>query len=141
MSLLREHGVYPSKEVLENALGEVYAVFEELETCLVRDESAFTLDWIYSDGVKTWSCKVCHNTNSVFWISVYVGFFKTFFIFSAEQSKNIAFLEISEQIKTDFFRAKPIGVHLPLRINITRREQLSDLLKIVEFKKKFNGAF
>jgi hypothetical protein len=138
VSVLNKHGVFPSKEVLENALGKVYLIFEELETCLEQDESAFTLDWIYSDTTKSWTCKVCSDTDVVFWISVYAGFFKALFFFTERRFEGISDLDISENIKNDFFRAEPVGNLFPLRINVTHKEQLSDLLKIIKFKVKLS---
>jgi hypothetical protein len=67
---------------------------------------------------------------------VWNGFFKTTFFFLERHLAGIAELDISEQIKEDFCRMKPVGKLLPMLISINNQEQLADLLKIVKFKKE-----
>jgi hypothetical protein len=138
MSILKEHEVFPSKEFLENTLGEVYSIFEELETCFAQDEFAFGYDWSYSEAAKTWACRVYRDAANIFWITIHTGFFNTMFLFSEKQLENVAGLDVSDQVKTGLFKAKPIvelGL-LPMRVKVSKKEQLTDLLKIVKFKIK-----
>jgi len=135
VQLLREQEIYPSKEVLKTLLGEVYSVLAELETQLTQDEFALTFDWRYYNDGKSWLCKVCHKKKTVFWLSVWEGFFKTGFFFLERHLEGISALDIAEQIKEDFCSAKPIGKLLPMVINIYKMEQLPDLLKIIKLKK------
>ena len=137
VQLLREQEIFPSEEVLKTTLGQVYGAWAALETQVTQGEFSLTLEWNYYRDGKSWLCKVCHKKKTVFWLSVWEGFFKTAFYFTEKHLEGIAKLDISEQIKEDFCRMKPIGKLLPMIINIDRREQLTDLLKIVRFKKKF----
>jgi hypothetical protein len=133
--LLREQEIFPSKEVLKNVLGEViYSVFEELKTRLTSDEFALTFDWNYYRDGKAWLCKVCRKKKTVLWLSVWDGFFKASFYFTEKHLESIAALDISEEIKEEFCRTKPVGKLLPLLINVNKHEQLTDLLKIVKYK-------
>ena len=136
VQLLREKEIFPSREVLQDVLGKVYDVWAELETRVTQSELALTLDWSYYRDGKSWFCKVCHKKKTVFWLSVWEGFFKTAFYFAEKHLKGIADLDISEQIKEDFYEMKPIGKLLPMVISIDQQEQLADLLKIVKFKKE-----
>ena len=136
VQLLREKEIYPSSEVLQNVLGKVYDVWTALETWITQGELALTTEWNYYRDGKIWLCKVCYKKKTVFWLSVWEGCFKTTFFFLERHLKDIADLEISQQIKEDFCRMKPIGKLLPMVICIDRKEQLVDLLKIVKFKKK-----
>ena len=134
--LLKEQEIYPSEEVLKNVLGQVYVVWAEFETQVIQGELSLTLEWNYYKDQKSWLCKVCHKKKTIFWLSVWEGFFKTTFYFTEKHLEGIADLEISEQIKEDFCRTKPVGKLLPMLISIDKQEQLSDLLKIVKFKKE-----
>jgi len=136
VQLLREPEIFPSKEVLKDILGKVYDVLENLETQLTQGESALTFEWHYYKDGKSWLCKVCHKKKTVFWLSIWNGFFKTTFFFLERHLESIAALDISEQIKEDFCRTKTVGKLLPMLISIDRQEQLNDLLKVIEFKKK-----
>jgi len=134
--LLREQEFFPTTDVLQNVLGKVYCVWEELVIQVTQGKFALTLDWNYYQDGKSWLCKVCHKKKTIFWLSVWEGFFKTTFYFTEKHLEGIADLEISEQIKEDFCRTKPVGKLLPMLICIDKQEQLSDLLKIVKFKKE-----
>ena len=131
--LLTEPEIVPSKEVLKNALGKAYTVLEGLETQLTQDNFALTFTWRYYRDSKSWLCKVCHKKRTIFWLSVWAGFFKTSFYFLERHLEGIAALEIDEN---SFELKKEWGKMIPLIFNINSKKQLPDLLKVVEFKKK-----
>jgi len=131
--LLREQEIFPSEEVLKNALGKVYNVFEEFETRLTQDDIALTFDWHYYKDSKAWLCKVSHKKKTVFWLSVWDGFFKTSFFFLERHMEGIAALEIN---KNSFTIKNEWGKMIPLIFNIKNKKQFPDLLKMIEFKKK-----
>ena len=130
--LLREPEIFPSKEILKDVFGEVYAVLEELETTLTN-EFALTFDWRYYNDCKSWLCKVSHKKKTVFWLSVWEGYFKTSFFFLERHLERIAALEIDENC---FALEKEWGKMIPLVFNINNKKQFHDLLKVIEFKKK-----
>jgi len=136
IQLLREQEIYPSKEVLKNLLGQVYDVLEVFETQVTQGQLTLTFDWNYYRDGKSWLCKVCHKKKTVCWLSVWEGFFKISFFFLERHLEGIAALDISEQIKEDFCRTKPVGKFLPMLLNINKQEQLADLLKVIQFKKE-----
>ena len=131
--LLSEPAVYPSKEVLKDALGEVYNVLEELEIQLVQPNFALSFDWKYYRDSKAWLCKVAHKKKTIFWLSVWDGCFKTSFFFLERHLEGIAALEMDEN---SFTIEKEWGKMIPLIFNINDKKQLPNLLKMVTFKKK-----
>ena len=130
--LLKEPEIFPSKEVLKDILGEVYSVLEALETVLAQDRFALTFDWHYYKDSKSWLCKVSHKKKTVFWLSIWDGFFKTSFFFLERHLEGIATLQLNEN---NFTIAKEWGKMIPLIFNINKHEQMEDLLKVVDFKK------
>ena len=134
--LLREQEIFPSEEVLKTVLGQIYDVWAGLEKQVTQGELALTFNWNYYRDGKSWFCKVCHKKKTVFWLSVWEGFFKTAFYFTEKHFESIANLDISEQIKEDFCRMKPIGKLHPMVICIDKQEQLIDVLKVVKLKKE-----
>ena len=131
--LLRDPEIFPSKEVLKDVLGNVYDVLEELETRLTQDDFALTFDWNYYRDGKSWLCKVCHKKKTVFWLSIWEGFFKTSFFFLGRHLEGIAALEMDEN---SFIMEKEWGKMMPLIFNICDKKQFPDLLKIVKYKKE-----
>lgn len=133
--LLREQGIFPSDEVLKNAIGSVYPIYKLVVNTITGLEYGLTCDWNYYKDGKSWLCKVSNKKKTVFWLSVWEGYFQIGFFFTEKHLEGIAELNIAENIKEDFCKAKPIGKLLPMIFKISRKEQLPDLLKVVEFKK------
>jgi len=133
--LLRDQQIFPSKEVLENELGRSYLAFEELTKRLSDVKYGLTIEWrFYKDG-KAWLCKVCHKKKTIFWLSVWDKYFKTTFYFTEKSGKGINELNIEEELKERFSRSKAIGRLIPLTININEKEQVKDVIKLVDYKK------
>ena len=130
--LLREQEIFPTKEVLQSVLGKVYSVFEELEKQLTQDEFALIFEWNYYKDSKSWLCKVCHKKKTVFWLSIWDGFFKTSFFFLGRHLEDIAALGIDEN---SFIVEKEWGKMIPLIFSIRDKKQFPDLLKIIKYKK------
>ena len=131
--LLREQEITPSKEVLKDALGNVYGVLEELEWQLTQKEFACTFDWTYYKDSKAWLCKVSHKKKTVFWLSVWEGYFKTSFFFLERHLEGIAALELGED---SFILEKEWGKMIPVICNVSNKKQFPDLLKLIKFKKE-----
>jgi len=134
--LLREQEIIPTEEVLKNVLGESYSAFETLINTITTPEFGLIPEWNYYKDGKSWLCKVCYKKKTVFWLSAWDKFFKITFFFTEKHLEGIASLDIEENIKDDFGKVKPVGRLLPLLISINKTEQLSDALKIIEFKKR-----
>ena len=131
---LGEQEIYPSEEFLKNLLGAVYGVWKELETELTQGEFALTPVWTYNQKSKFWLCTVRREKKSVFWISVWEGFFKVLFYFTQKQIDTIVESDISGQNRERLRRSEPVGQLYPVFIEIDRQEKLADLLKIVKTK-------
>jgi len=133
--LLRKKEVYPNKEVLEKALGKSYPAFFEFIETISNEKFALIPDWRYYKDGQSWLCKVSFKKKTVCWISVWDKFFKTGFYFTDKTCLGINELDIEKEIKDDFSQSKHIGRLIPLVINVSRKEQIDDVLKIIEYKK------
>ena len=134
--LLRNPEIFPSDKVLKEALGKTaYDVLESFLGTITNEEYALNFEWrFYNDG-KAWLGKVSYKKKTVFWLSVWDGFFKTSFYFTEKHLEAIADLDISESIKDNFAQTKAIGRLLPMLFELRSKEELNDLLTVVRFKK------
>lgn len=135
--LLRNAEIFPSTDVLRNALGDsVYSILDLFLKTITNEEYGLNVEWrFYNDG-KSWLGKITHKKKTILWLSVWEGFFKTSFYFTEKHFEAIAELDISEEIKKDFSMKKPIGKLIPMIIDVSENNQLEDLLKMVRFKKR-----
>jgi len=129
--LLNEPAIFPTVEVLKNVLGESYTVYEELFKKLT-DEFGLIFNWHYYNDGKAWLCKVAHKKKTVFWLSAWNGYFRTGFYFMERHLEGIQALGIEDN---RFTLEKEWGKMIPFIFNISKSEQLPDLLKMVAYKK------
>jgi hypothetical protein len=132
---LKDPQIVPTNEVLAEVLGDSYLVFAELMKNITDPAFGLVVDWHYYNDGKAWLCKVVYKKKTVFWLSAWKGYFKTTFYFTEKNSSGIFEMEINETIKKEFSKFKAIGKLLPLTIDMKQKEQLPDLLKIIEYKK------
>lgn len=134
MSLLKEKDIYPSSDVLEKTMGETYVVYSLFMQTMQTPSYHLSAEWHYYNDGKAWLCKVTNKKKTICWISIWDKFFKMSFYFTKKYRKDIELLPISSVIKEDFKNTKVIGRLLPLVLEIKEREQLKDVLAIVDFK-------
>jgi len=134
--LLRDQDVYPSEAVLKIVLKDSFTVYMELMEIITGVDYGLIANWNYYKDGKAWLCKVCHKKKTIFWLSAWEGCFKTGFYFTEKNCSGIPGLNIDESIKKDFSNRQPVGKLLPLVVIVNREEQIRDLLKIIEYKKK-----
>jgi len=133
--LLKDKQVVPDDKVLKTALGESYAAYDELIKTVTAEESGLSPQWNYYNDGKAWLCKVVFKKKTVFWLSVWDGYFKAAFYFTEGNCDAINGLEIAPEIKQSFKSAGHIGKLIPLVISVKSNIQLPDLLRIIAFKK------
>lgn len=133
--LLRDADIFPSDKILEDALGEGFNVLVSFLETITNNEYALTLEWRYYNDGKAWLGKAVYKKKTIFWLSVWEGFFKTSFFFTEKHLEAIAKLDISETIKDEFAKAKTIGKLIPMILDVNKENQLGDLLTVVWFKK------
>lgn len=130
---LKEQDVFPDAAVLEKALGKTYAAFNDLMNKVTG--LGLIPQWNYYKDGKAWLCKVQYKKKTVFWLSVWDKYFKTAFYFTEKNSAGIHDLDIDKDLKKDFNSRKQAGKLIPLVINIHKKEQLKDVLKVAEYKR------
>jgi len=144
--LLRNPDVYPSDEILAEALGAAYEVYTEFVKELERYGFSF-MDWrFYNDG-KSWLSKgeyrwtTPRGTNKIkpiFWLSIWNGFFRVAFFFGFDIKNELLELSISQNAKELIGNAEPMGKtmrFLPIVFDVSNEEQLNDLYVLSEFRK------
>ncbi len=145
--LLRNPDVAPTPGNIAEGLGaanEVYIRFlEELTQYGVS-----LMDWRYYNDGKAWLSKgeykwvTKRGTNKVkplFWLSIWDGFFKVSFFFSAKVQDELLALPLSPEAKTVIQNTEIKGDKmrfLPVILDVDRLNQLEDVWALVQFRKE-----
>lgn len=132
--MLRDPEIEPTDVVLQVALVDSFVVFERLRKTLTRGDKPVTLEWRYYNDGKAWLCKVRRGAKTIAWLSVWGGFFKLAFNFTAKNSGGIADLGIAKKIVDDFTNTRSIGRLLPLIIDVRNQLDVPDVMKLINYK-------
>lgn len=132
---LNDPQIFPDGKILKNTLGDSYKAYEEMIGTINGDEYGLVPQWNYYKDGKAWLCKVGYKKKTVFWLSVWDGYFKAGFYFVERHCPGVLELDIDKRIKEEFNSKKPIGTLFPLAITVTSKEQIKDLLSVINYKK------
>ncbi len=135
MMQLRDAAIYPTDEVLMDVLGDVFKVYSLFIETITIDPLSLSVEWRYYNDGKAWLAKVQSKKKTILWLSVWDDLFKITFYFTEKNIEAIAGLNISEAIKVEFCKAKPVGRLIPLILEVREIDQMDDLLTLVRFKK------
>ncbi len=133
--LLNDPQIFPDEKILKNAMGDSYKAYEEMIKTITGPEYGLVPQWNYYKDGKAWLCKVAFKKKTVFWLSVWDGYFKAGFYFVEKHCPGILGLDIDKSIKEEFKSKKPIGTLFPMAITVTSKEQIKDLLAVINYKK------
>jgi len=131
--ILTDQMVKPDINILENALGKNYGLFNEfVEKISVNN---FILEWNYYNDGKSWLCKILNKKKNLGWLSVWNTGFKITVFFTERTINGVYGLNINDDVKTMAKETKYTGKLLPIVLLIKNKKVLSDGLKILEYKK------
>ena len=132
--LMKDPNTQLTDELLTTALGDSFATWEVFNNNLSNYD--ISLEWrYYKDG--GWLAKVTHKKKTIFWAWVSDGFFSTSFNFSEKPHlrTGVQELDISDDVK-ESITSTPKGAFFGIKIDVYNEEQLSDVYKLIEYKKR-----
>lgn len=142
--LLRDSNIQPTSDVLAEALGEQYAAYTQFLAML----SSFdvTPQWRYYHDGKAWLMKGLYKWRTVrgtdkektiFWLSIWDGFFRVNFYFAEKARNGLCDLAISEKTKRMIEDAKQMGKlkFIPIVFDLCSGERFSDLGVLINYQK------
>ncbi len=144
--LLRDPSTKPTEEIIAEGLGLVNSTYMKFVSSL-KQINISLMDWRYYNDGKAWLSKgeykwvTNRGTNKVkpiFWLSIWNGFFKISFFFSAMSRPELLALPISKETSNLIKSAKPMGKtrkNIPIIFEINDEKYIDDLLILSEFRK------
>jgi len=126
----------PTDELLTSILGDGFSVYTDVMKTVTSEVYGLIPEWRYYNDGKSWLCKMVFKKKTVFWLSVWDGFFKAGFYFTERHLQGIGELDIDPGIKDTLSKAKPFGSLYPVTLEMRKKEQIGDLLCLTEYKKK-----
>jgi len=108
---------------------EIYQMFTEQ-----LSEYQIELEWNYYKDGKSWLGKAVSKKKTVFWLSVWQGFFKISFHFTERAATGVMQLDVPDELKERLKSAQLKGKLKSLQIDISDETQLHDVFRLAEYK-------
>ena len=134
IQMLTDADIYPSEAVLSSALGDCNQIYQTLIRKL--PEYLIELEWRYYNDGKAWLGKAVAKKKTVFWLSIWQGFFRISFHFTEKTRAGIHDLPVSDEIKKRIESAPIKGKLVSLVIDVTNPEDLKDIFTLILYKQK-----
>jgi len=142
---LREPQVTPTRELLEQILGDSYAAYETFQDALPGLEMEQEWQWYTPD--KAWFAKGRHfwvtprgarKEKNLYWLYVYDGYFSVAVWFKEKNRTEVLRADISEKTKKLIRDSETMGKlpTFPVVFDITTVEPLADIYLLLDCKKR-----
>lgn len=130
--LLIDPNVNVDNDLLKQCLKDSFSAYLSLlNECSALDVS---VEWRYYNDVKSWLAKAVHKKKTVFWLSIWDGYFKISMYFNEKTRIGIDSLAIDHSIKQQFLSEPIKGKFVPLIIDADSNEQIVDLVELMKYK-------
>ena len=141
---LRDPGVTPTRDVLEQILGDSYAAYEALQDALGRLD--MEQEWQWYTPHKAWFAKGQHfrttsrgtrKEKNLYWLHVFNGSFDVAVWFKEKDRAKVLRANVSEKTKRLIRDAETMGKMptFPVVLDITTAEPLADVFALLDCKK------
>jgi hypothetical protein len=134
--ILKDPDIFPSAEVLKDALGISYPAYEKLMAAITDESIGLDPQWNYYKDGGAWLCKIVHKKTTVIWLSVCTDSFKLAFYFNERTAPGVYDLDIPKTIKDRFTEASEGKKFKPLVLEVGEEIDIEVVMEIVEYKKK-----
>ena len=142
---LRDPGVTPTSELLEQTLGDSYAAYETFQEALPGLE--IEQEWQWYTPHKAWFAKGQHfwetprgtrKEKNLYWLHVYEGCFSVAVWFKEKNRMEILNAAVSESTKQLIRDAETMGkMHtFPVVFDINTNQPLADIYTLIDCKKR-----
>lgn len=142
--LLRNPDIEPSSDVVAKALGEANSAYVKFVNELASHD--IQLEWRYYTDGKAWMAKGLfkwtgvrggQNEKTVFWLSIWDGFFKVTIYVPQKASADVLSLPLDNEVKLMIAASQQMGKlkYFPIVFDLCSDEMFEVVFLLADFKK------
>ncbi len=143
--LLRSPDIKPTGDIIAKALGEANNTYVKFINGLT--DHGIQLEWRYYTDGKAWLAKGLHkwtgvrggqNEETVFWLSVWDGYFKVTIYVPGKARADMLNLPLEDEVKQMIAESKQMGARLkyfPITFEMHSEEMLETVYTLSDFRK------
>ena len=142
--MLRNHDIEPSSDVIAKALRESNNTYIKFLNELISHD--IHLEWRYYNDGKAWLAKGLfkwkgvrggQNEKTIFWLSVWGGFFKVTIYLPEKVQADVLSLPLDNEIKQKIEASQQMGKlkYFPIVFDVWSDEMFNSIFLLVDFRK------
>lgn len=130
---LNDPNLPPTDDVIAAELKSAAQAYREFVKALPGHQ--IDLEWRYYNDGKSWLGKATAKKKTVFWLSVWEGYFKVSLFFTEKTRVGVQALPIDDALKNRLANEPVKGKLIALILDLAQSGQLADALTLVAYKK------
>lgn len=131
--LLNNPSEGPTDERLNSVLGSAFTAYSELMNRIAA--LSMIPEWNYYKDGGAWLCKLQFKKKTVFWLSVWEGYFRVVFYFTEKTVEGLMPLPIASTCFEQIQEVNRVGKFIPLIFTVQTTEHLDDVMVVADYKK------
>lgn len=136
-SIFMDKAVLPDEEALKSAISETFPLWQALKVYAYAKYPKATEEWFTSGKKYGWAFRVKDKKRAIIYLLPRNGYFKAAFMFGQKATDQIMASDIDDGIKAELMTAKVYMEGRGIRIDITVKNQLEDIRKLIDIKLAF----
>ena len=134
--LLTDKEIYPTDEYIFSIIGEKKVFWQQIMDYMTNNYKDASGGWnFYNDG-KRWLFKMTSKKKTIFWAAILNESFRITFYLGNKAEVLIETSDLSQNIKEEFRTAKRYGLIRPVTFNVSGKEDVDNVLKMIALKSK-----
>jgi hypothetical protein len=133
---LNDKDQYPDDAVLARHLGSAKSAWDAFMDLIKKGYPSFSGEWRYYNDGKNWLYKLTKKKQTISWISVWPGAFKTTFYFGDKAAEMIATSKLKREYVDQFVNGKRYGNIRGVTVVVTTAADLKATKTLIEIKEQ-----
>jgi hypothetical protein len=133
---LNDKDEHPDDQVLARHLGHAKAAWDSFTHLVAASFPSFSGEWRYYNDGKSWLYKLTRKKQTVCWVSVWPGAFKTTFYFGDKASDLITTSKLKKEYVDQFVDGKKYGKIRGVTVVVKKPADLRATKTLIEIKER-----
>lgn len=133
-SIFGDKKITPDNEQLKKALGKTYPYWNQIEHYTLLKYQDGLCKWSFGGEKYGWNYSIRDKKRAIIYLLPRDKYFKAAFVFGQKATDKVLGSDIADNLKKDLSAAKVYGEGRGIRIDITGKEILADIKKLIDIK-------
>lgn len=132
--ILTDKAQFPTEEIIFSHIGKSKSLWLSLFGAISKIHPDLAEEWRYYNDGKSWLMKVTRKSQTIFWLSILEGTFRTTFYFTAKVEEAIEKSILSDELKEQFLKGKSFNKIRGITITFKHKKDVAFAQALIALK-------